>query len=456
MRICRASKSVWLRNLFVTAWAIALPFAGWATPPGAESSATVSPEAGYAVYAEAPTGTAALRTGCEAEEERVADLPAGTALTIRFAMNGCYSVQARVGGQTYSGFLPAAAVRGVDRWDQQRRNARSLDSPSSYSFFPKQQPANAGVAPNGANPDFSKASPLLQNVSELILQNRPAEALVLLEGELRRKPKDPQLLAMAGLAAYRADSAARAVDYLRASQAIQDNPSVSALLEKAEQEKQNDRSTGVLNTPKFSLRYEPEVLSVPQARTLSALLEQEYRSISQEVGCAVPERLAAIAQSRAAYLQSTGAAEWSGGLFDGRIRVAVMDGDGGTTEEIGPQTRRAFAHEIVHACLAASGQWPAWFHEGLAQRLSGDRLKPAQRAKVRAAAESGALPPLRQLTQNWSRMNAANAELAYQAALYAMELFYEHHQAYGIRNLIKNPDQLPRISAELDRLIRGE
>jgi len=35
-------------------------------------------------------------------------------------------------------------------------------------------------------------------------------------------------------------------------------------------------------------------------------------------------------------------------------------------------TRQVFAHELVHACLANIGSWPAWLHEGLAQKLSGE------------------------------------------------------------------------------------
>jgi hypothetical protein len=51
-------------------------------------------------------------------------------------------------------------------------------------------------------------------------------------------------------------------------------------------------------------------------------------------------------------------------------------------------------------------------------------------------------------------MSSGHAALAYTAALYAVELFYEHHAAYGIRNLIRNPDQLPRIMMDLDARFR--
>ena len=55
--------------------------------------------------------------------------------------------------------------------------------------------------------------------------------------------------------------------------------------------------------------------------------------------------------------------------------------------------RRVFAHEATHACLATTGKWPAWFHEGVAQSLSGDTLKPAIRQKIATMIRDGKLPP---------------------------------------------------------------
>jgi hypothetical protein len=39
-------------------------------------------------------------------------------------------------------------------------------------------------------------------------------------------------------------------------------------------------------------------------------------------------------------------------------------------------------------------------------------------------------------------------------ALAAVELFYQHYQAFGIRNLLRNPQMLDQITADLDRRLR--
>jgi hypothetical protein len=43
--------------------------------------------------------------------------------------------------------------------------------------------------------------------------------------------------------------------------------------------------------------------------------------------------------------------------------------------------------------------------------------------------------------------------LAYALALRAMEMFEQDMSAVGYRNLMKSPERLPQITAELDRLL---
>jgi hypothetical protein len=374
---------------------------------------------------------AELREACEPGEPVVARLAAGTPATVRFAMNGCYAVDVIQEGKTVKGFLAGDQLAGVESWEQARRAAPSVDAPDNSRHH--------GAA----------AASLDKSPWQLLQDNRPGEALAAAERALVNAPRDPQLLALAGAAAYRNDMGARAIGYLQDSLAIRPDAAVQRLLAQALREKDADRTGEPLYSPRFSFRYDPAVMPRETARALLGVLEQEFSRISFELGCAAAERLAVIAQTREDYLRATGAAEWSGGQFDGRIRVALLEGDPG-----GAVTRRALAHELVHACLAAAGAWPAWLHEGLAQRLSGETLSEPRRAAIRAAAKENGLPRLANLSQSWSRMSSGHAALAYGTSLYAVELFYQHHAAFGIRNLLRSPEQLERVMTDLDRRIR--
>jgi hypothetical protein len=182
---------------------------------------------------------------------------------------------------------------------------------------------------------------------------------------------------------------------------------------------------------------------------MASVLDQEFDRISGELGCAWHERLVAVVQSRDAYMRTTAAAEWSGGQFDGRIRVSFLDESG-----VGPVTRRAFAHELTHACLSNLGSWPAWLHEGLAQRLSGERMSAGSRSRINQLASERALPRLDEMGQNWSRLNSASAAVAYEVALLAVETMFERYSNYGIRNILANRTLLQQITQELNSALK--
>ncbi|MBV8818205.1 MAG: hypothetical protein JO022_07590, partial [Acidobacteriaceae bacterium] len=182
--------------------------------------------------------------------------------------------------------------------------------------------------------------------------------------------------------------------------------------------------------------------------SIVGILDQEFTRIAAELGCRTEERIVAILQSRQAYLKSTDAAEWSGGQYDGRIHVALPEGGRLDSADM----RRVLSHETVHACLAnIPGRWPSWLHEGLAQKLSGDELSPAVQVQIRQMAANHALPRLENLAQSWSRMSTSHARIAYSLALAAVNLLFENYAAYGIRNILSNPEQLNAITSDLDR-----
>jgi hypothetical protein len=112
---------------------------------------------------------------------------------------------------------------------------------------------------------------------------------------------------------------------------------------------------------------------------------------------------------------------------------------------------RVFAHESTHACLSMMGRWPAWFNEGLAQKLSGEVLSPVVRARIDKMIKDAKVPRLENLHQDWSRLDTDHAVVAYALSLAAVEMFYESYAAYGVRNLVNNPEKLGQITADLDR-----
>jgi tetratricopeptide (TPR) repeat protein len=390
-----------------------------------------------------------LRSGCDSGDDVVASLPAGTPVELRFRLSDgtdCFKISATIDGKDVLGYVPGSALTGLAKFEQDRSAAASttasLPSPVTTGAIGRQAIAPSQYMVHTADPAIARAARLL-NASQ------PAQALEQLQSALQRNPRDPNVLLLAGLAAYRADQLRDALDYWKQSLAIAPNETLQAVYENARREAAADHSGEKLYGAHIALRYEGQALPADTARAILGLLDGDYATISAQLGCTPDERIVAIVQNRDSYLRSTGAAEWSGGQYDGRIHIAWTDGS-----QIGQQMQRALAHELVHACLTSipsgSTPWPAWLQEGLAQKLSGDTLPRPVRDQLQKLAAAHAIPRLENLGQDWSAMTKQNAVFAYSLALAAADALYDSYVNYGIRNVLNNPERLPSITADLD------
>jgi hypothetical protein len=375
-----------------------------------------------------------LRSGCAPDDETRATLTSGTAITIRYALSGestpCYKVAVESGVE---GYLSASEIEGLENFDQGRRDAARLNMNQVMQAIRASTPA----LPAGA------AKGVAQEAQQFIESGQPARALQMLEPQMRNS-KDPGLFAMAGVAAWKSDDNRRALEYWRAALELKPNPELEALIRRVERESKGDQSVDKLVGMRVVLRYEGTAVKTDTAREMLGALEAEYFRISQQLGCVAEEKIVAIVQSQDAYRKTTNAAEWSGGQFDGRIRVPVLTG-----QTMDANMRRVFAHETVHACLAMMGRWPAWLHEGLAQKLSGDTLSPVIRQKIAEMIHDHKLPRLENVGQDWSRLDANHAVVAYGLSLAAVDLLFENPSALGA--VLRNPERLPAVVADLNK-----
>jgi Flp pilus assembly protein TadD len=383
-----------------------------------------------------------LRSGCDSEATVVASLPAGTPVEVRFRLSDgsdCFKVAATIDGKDVLGYVPATALTGLERYEQERASAASVDVLRALN--PVVAETRKAVAKTG--------DPALDRAQQLLESNQPGQALEQTQIALARHPRDPNVLVLAGFAAYRADQLRQALDYWKQALDIAPNDPLAAIYARVKREADADHSGDKLFGIHVALRYEGQALPPDTARAILAVLDDDYSNIAAQLGCTSDERIMAIVQSREAYLRSTGAAEWSGGQYDGRIHIAWTDGS-----QVGPAMQRALAHELVHACLTSipsgASPWPAWLQEGLAQKLSGDVLPANVREQLRQLAQTHAIPKLENLQQNWSRMSTQNALAAYSLALAAADALYDNYASYGIRNVLTNPETLPRVTADLD------
>ena len=385
----------------------------------------------------------ALRSGCEASDETIASMPAGTPVEIRFRVadgSDCFKISATVDGKAVVGYVAASALSDVAQFEKQRTAAVSLDS--SWALNPVEAESKKVVA--------RSSDPQLQRASQLLEANQPTRALEILEPMLKRDSKNPDLLLLAGLAAYRADQARTALDYWKQSLDLKPNDSLARIYDKVQRESEADRSGDKIYGLHVALRYEGQTLPADTARALVSTLDEEFSRVSSLLGCWTDERIVAIVQSREAYLRSTGAAEWSGGQYDGRIHISWMDGTDVSREmrrrlcaRIGPRlSDESFSRKIACARLAAGRFGAEAFRRYAICRCAGP---------VARTCGSTQIPRLEDLRQNWSRMSTENARIAYNLALAAADALYDNYSSYGIRNVVSNPQVLQQVTADLDK-----
>jgi hypothetical protein len=90
----------------------------------------------------------------------------------------------------------------------------------------------------------------------------------------------------------------------------------------------------------------------------------------------------------------------------------------------------------------------------MAQKLSGVAASAETHHRIRSLVRQGKLPSLDKTSQTWSRLSPRHAADAYAYALVAVETLASAYSAEGLAWLLRDPAQIPRISTELDRILR--
>ncbi|MEZ5392293.1 MAG: hypothetical protein R2724_05315 [Bryobacterales bacterium] len=256
----------------------------------------------------------------------------------------------------------------------------------------------------------------------------------------------PACLVWQALRPFQQDRATDAAKLLARSVKLRPNKALSDLLARIQTEQSADQSDDKTYGSRFILRYDGQALPDAAARALARELDSELPTITGRLGCQIQDRLTVVVQTMDDYRSGAGAPGWSGGHYDGRIHVAL-----GADHRIDARVRETISHELVHACLARRGEWPAWFQEGVAQFISGRRLAPQERAALAELNRDGKLPTTVALTGSWARLDPRTAQIAYTTALAAAQVMFQDLQDYGVRNLLSRPATLPAVAAKLDQ-----
>jgi len=242
------------------------------------------------------------------------------------------------------------------------------------------------------------------------LQGRTKDATTRLKRALDIAPNLTPASMLLGQLQYTAGDVNEAIaTYEKALKHAPNDPDLTAKLRAWRAAADANRGFVESRVDRFRVSFQGHV-DKPLAARATELLESAFWRIGRTLGAYPSDPVVVLLYTEKQFRDITLAPEWSGGVYDGRIRVPAA----GATQK--PQLfERVLVHELTHAMVAslAPRGIPTWLHEGLAQHFEGDDAGAA-RQRLKAL---GVVAPLRYLEGSFSHFTSDQAMVAYDQSL---------------------------------------
>ncbi len=245
---------------------------------------------------------------------------------------------------------------------------------------------------------------------------------------LERFPRSAALSRLCGEIAFLEGDLEGAVAAYEAALQHQDEPAPRARLAQLQEEQRAFAHFLTDATAHCDSRYDPDDSAISaRAPELHAALEEAWQDVVGALGVTPPGRILVLWLSPERYRGA--APEWSGGLYDGRVRVLLHAETG-----VDAALRATLRHELTHAVLHSLGAvLPTWLHEGLAQRREGRDPERARR-RLRSL---GVTLEAAALDVDWTAWtDKQRLEQAYGLALSLVAWLEERHGASAVASLL--------------------
>jgi tetratricopeptide (TPR) repeat protein len=277
-----------------------------------------------------------------------------------------------------------------------------------------------------------------------LVRSEYSEALEYLGQARRISPGSSAVAQLSGWAYYGLNRLDDAIKEWDASQRVQPNPQIAALLENARRDQGVEQQTRSGETSHFILHYQGG--ATPQlANEILHALEEQFRALQTDLRFTPAEPIGVILYTEQSFRDITRAPSWAGGLNDGRIRVPVQGLDS-VTEDLS----RVLKHELTHSFVQQMtlGRCPTWLNEGLAQWMEGRRSAENAHGLI-GVFDRGQFIPLKHLEGPWTAFPAPLAGFAYAWSLAAVESVTTRSGPMTINRLLGNLSTAPSVEDAL-------
>lgn len=231
-----------------------------------------------------------------------------------------------------------------------------------------------------------------------------------LEQARLKQPDSAEVLYYLGLVRYETDNRQEAVELWE--QALKLSPGrreIAELLEKSRREMAIEDGMDRSHSSRFDLTYDPGVDGV-FALSILDVLEQAANQVNAELGYFPTARVSVAVYKREDFKTVTASPDWSGGVYDGTIRLPF-----GALNEITPRLRGVLFHEYAHVVVFefTRGNCPLWLNEGIAEMFGRMQYNPPM-TELGRAARNKTFADFHRLESGFSSLSTQQASLAYQ------------------------------------------
>lgn len=170
------------------------------------------------------------------------------------------------------------------------------------------------------------------------------------------------------------------------------------------------------------------------ADTIMDTLSDAYNRVGYDLTHYPATQIPVILYTKKDFRSVTESPEWSGGIYDGKIRLPI-----GGTGELTPVLRGVLFHEYTHVVVGelSKGNCPVWLNEGLAE-YEGRREFDSPLKALERSAKEGSLIPFADLENSFFAMDRGKAELAYQQSYSMVRFMISTFGFHKVRDVLVN------------------
>lgn len=252
---------------------------------------------------------------------------------------------------------------------------------------------------------------------------------------------------------YDAGETDKALEYFEKATAMAPtDPFLSELMDKIRREQVVETKMERGHSSRFIISYDSEEVKTDIALAVLDVLEKDYNDVGTDLSCFPEARVPVILYTKRDYREVTRSPGWSGGLYDGKIRVPI-----GGLVEITPELKGTLRHEFTHAVVRelTKGNCPVWLNEGIAE-LQGRLEFNAPLPELDKALKTGEFIPLKNMEEGFTTLGINEVRLAYEQSYALVNFMVTTYGWHRVRAILSNlGDGLPidkAIATGLDDL----